>query len=93
MATVFGMRPTMVVERSADNGGNAEYSSREQLEADFAAGALHPGDLKASVSSVMVQVLTNVSSAFKSDSVATKASKELKAFEKKVMQQQQKKKG
>ena len=91
LATVFAMRPAMVVERSADNGGNAEYTSREQLEADFASGALHPGDLKASVSNAMVQVLTNVAAAFKSDPVATKAAKELKAFEKKVLQQQKKK--
>lgn len=91
LATVFAMRPAMVVERSADNGGNAEYASREQLEADFASGALHPGDLKASVSNAMVQVLTSVAAAFKSDPVATKAAKELKAFEKKVLQQQKKK--
>jgi tyrosyl-tRNA synthetase len=91
LASVFAMRPALTVERSAENGGNAEYSGRERLEADFASGALHPGDLKAAVSNVMVQVLTAVSSAFKSDPVAAKAAKELKAFEKKVMQQQKKK--
>jgi tyrosyl-tRNA synthetase len=84
LASVFAMRPALTVERSPENGGPVHYSSRAQLEADFASGALHPGDLKASVSGTMVQVLSDVAVALKSDGVAAKAAKELKAFEKKM---------
>jgi hypothetical protein len=78
------MKPTLAVERSPENGGPVRYSDREQLEADFAAGVLHPGDLKASVSGIMVQILSDVASALKSDGPAAKAAKELKAFDKKI---------
>jgi tyrosyl-tRNA synthetase len=84
LAVAFAMRPALTVERSPENGGAVQYSSRAQLEADFASGALHPGDLKASVSGTMVQVLSDVAAAIKSDAAAAKAAKELKAFEKKL---------
>lgn len=71
------------VQRSADNGGDREYSSKEELEADFSSGDLHPGDLKAAVTSVMSDVLTKVSQEIKSDRRTTKAAADLKAFEKK----------
>ena len=54
------------------------------MEADFKSGALHPGDLKATASTIMVGVLDKIASAIKADKEATQASKALKAFAKKM---------
>lgn len=89
VASVFAInnngnhKDTLKVQRSAENGGNREYSSKEDLEKEFADGSLHPGDLKAAVTTVIVDVLTKLSNELKKDAAASKAAKELKAFEKK----------
>lgn len=51
-----------VIERSADNGGNKEYTAPEALVGDFAASQLHPGDLKAAVSKAVLQIVATVQS-------------------------------
>lgn len=43
---VFEKNKKMRVERPAKFGGNVEYRSIAELESDFAAGKLHPADLK-----------------------------------------------
>eukprot|EP00978_Attheya_sp_CCMP212_P030626 scaffold113357_cov52-Attheya_sp.AAC.1 len=83
LASVFGGNDVLV-SRSEENGGDVTYRSRAQMEADFASGALHPGDLKAVATSIMVQTLTTLSSAMKKDNDATKAGKALKALQKKL---------
>ena len=83
LAVAFGPSE-ITIKRSPDNGGDITYNSKEEIEADFKSGALHPGDLKAASTVTMVQVLEKITSAMKSDSDATKASKALKAFQKKM---------
>jgi len=43
---VFEKFKKMKIERPAKFGGNLEYKTYAELEADFAAGKLHPADLK-----------------------------------------------
>jgi tyrosyl-tRNA synthetase len=90
VASVFTMDNTttnnkvsLKVQRSAENGGDREYSSKEELEKEFADGSLHPGDLKAAVTTVIIDVLTKISNELKNDTAASQAAKQLKAFEKK----------
>ena len=80
----------VTVSRSAENGGDVSYTSRDGLVQDYRSGALHPGDLKSLTSGVMVGVLTGVSDALKSDGDAAKAAKALKAFQKKMAKQKKK---
>ena len=80
----------VTVSRSAENGGDVSYTSRDGLVRDYGSGALHPGDLKSLTSGVMVGVLTGVSDAMKSDGDAGKAAKALKAFQKKMAKQKKK---
>ena len=74
----------LVVKRSAENGGDVTYTSRVEIERDFSSGALHPGDLKTSSTAVMVLTLDKLAAAIKEDGDATKASKALKAYQKKM---------
>jgi tyrosyl-tRNA synthetase len=39
----------LLIARKPENGGDKIYNSYPELEADFASGALHPGDLKPAV--------------------------------------------
>ena len=60
------------------------------MKTDFASGALHPGDLKASVTAVMVDVLGKLTKGAKEDKDWTKASKCLKAAAKKAAKSKKK---
>jgi tyrosyl-tRNA synthetase len=71
------------IKRSPENGGDVVYKKQVDMETDFKSGALHPGDLKAKASAIMVGVLEKISSAIKEDKDVTKSSKALKAFQKK----------
>lgn len=72
------------IKRSPDNGGDVVYKNQADMESDFKSGALHPGDLKAAASAIMISVLEKISTEIKSDKDVTKASKSLKAFAKKL---------
>lgn len=74
----------MTISRSPDNGGDVVFKNRSELEATFAGDSLHPGDLKAFAATLMVTTLEKLSKAIKADSEATKASKTLKATQKKL---------
>mmetsp|Transcript_3202 Transcript_3202/g.5895 ORF Transcript_3202/g.5895 Transcript_3202/m.5895 type:complete len:776 (-) Transcript_3202:38-2365(-) len=74
----------ITVKRSEDNGGDVTYKNRADIESDFANGDLHPGDLKAASTLIMVSTLDKLSSGIKSDGDVTKASKALKAYQKKA---------
>jgi len=76
LATQF-MGDGLVVDRAPENGGSVTYTSRSQLETDFASGALHPGDLKGAVQKVMVSVLESLG-------LDKKVTKDLKACAKKM---------
>ena len=81
---------TVTISRSPDNGGDVTYTAKAELLRDFASGSLHPGDLKAAVSNMMVDVLTKLSTVIKDDDAASKGVKALKAFEKKMAKQKKK---
>jgi tyrosyl-tRNA synthetase len=75
---------TLKIVRPPDHGGDKEYESVEQVQQDFAQGEaiLHPGDLKAGVSTIMVEVMSQIADAIKSDKEAFQESKVLKDFKK-----------
>ncbi|XRB18767.1 tyrosine--tRNA ligase [Pseudoscourfieldia marina] len=60
------------VERPEQNGGNTTYTTREELEADYLSGALHPGDLKAALVKGINIILQPVRDHFKNDPDAKK---------------------
>jgi tyrosyl-tRNA synthetase len=72
------------VKRSEDNGGDVVYTSRAEIEKDFVSGALHPGDLKECATAVAMSTLEKLAAGIKKDGDATKASKALKAYQKKM---------
>ena len=74
----------MTISRTPENGGDAVFKNRSELESAFASESLHPGDLKAFSSSTMVATLDKLSKAIKADSDSTKAAKTLKAMAKKL---------
>jgi tyrosyl-tRNA synthetase len=57
---LFERRPTFVIDRPAKFGGKLEFKSYDELEATYAAGKLHPMDLKNGVAAGMVEVLEPV---------------------------------
>ena len=78
------------ISRSEENGGDIIYINQTDMEKDFKSGALHPGDLKAAAFAIMTGTLTKISEALKKDPDATKASKALKAQEKKMAKKKKK---
>ncbi|KAL7549320.1 hypothetical protein ACHAWF_012593 [Thalassiosira exigua] len=86
----IGSGKEVTIARSPDNGGDVTYSDKASLVADFASGALHPGDLKGATSKVVVEALTAIAAEIKADGDAAKGVKALKAFEKKMAKQKKK---
>ncbi|KAL3810324.1 hypothetical protein ACHAXA_008259 [Cyclostephanos tholiformis] len=85
-----GDRKEVTISRSSENGGDVTYAAKSALARDFESGALHPGDLKSAASSMMVEVLTKIGAEIKCDDAASKGTKALKAFEKKMAKQKKK---
>jgi tyrosyl-tRNA synthetase len=79
------------IQRSPENGGNLVFKNRGELEASFADESLHPGDLKGAASLLMVGILEKLSAGIKADGDSTKASKTLKALQKKLAKNKGKK--
>jgi tyrosyl-tRNA synthetase len=75
---------TLTVNRAEDNGGDVTYTSRAEIEKDFISGTLHPGDLKSCATAVAMSTLEKIAEGIKKDCDGTKASKALKAFQKKM---------
>lgn len=78
------------VKRSDANGGDISFANCEEVSASFADGSLHPGDVKAATSALIVEILDKLASAIKSDGDASKAAKGLKALQKKLAKQKKK---
>jgi len=74
----------LTVKRSDENGGDIVFDNKRDLEANFADESLHPGDLKAATSQIMVGILDKISAGIKADPETTKCSKALKAMAKKL---------
>jgi tyrosyl-tRNA synthetase len=86
LASVFAFglgQSSLQVNRPDEHGGNKEYTTVDELEKDFADESLHPGDLKAVLTPVMVGVLDKLADAIKKDKTSAQAAKNLKAFAKK----------
>jgi tyrosyl-tRNA synthetase len=79
------------IPRSPENGGDLVFKNRGELEASFADESLHPGDLKGAASLLMVGILEKLSAGIKADGDSTKASKTLKALQKKLTKNKGKK--
>jgi hypothetical protein len=73
----------ITIHRTAENGGDVVFVTPAELISEFANGSLHPGDIKAAASILIVSILEQLSSSIKNDSEASKGAKALKAFEKK----------
>jgi tyrosyl-tRNA synthetase len=71
------------VKRKDTDGGDITYNNKADISKDFASGALHPGDLKASVADIIVEVLTKLTGDAKKDKEWTNSAKCLKADAKK----------
>jgi tyrosyl-tRNA synthetase len=75
---------SLTISRKPENGGDKTYTSLPDLQADFASGALHPGDLKTAVSTLAVGVLDDIATALKTDKEIQQAVKALKNYQKKA---------
>src|SRR5579859_383980 len=55
------------VERTPENGGNVDFATFEELRDTYAAGKLHPGDLKNAVAQALIDMLEPVRKRFERD--------------------------
>lgn len=78
---MFGWKEKLLIIRKPEYGGNVEYSSYEALEADFASGQLHPGDLKTAVAKALNELIQPVRDHFENDPDARALLKEIRSFE------------
>mmetsp|Transcript_115014 Transcript_115014/g.321426 ORF Transcript_115014/g.321426 Transcript_115014/m.321426 type:complete len:724 (+) Transcript_115014:84-2255(+) len=69
-----------LVARKPDNGGDKTYTDAAALTQDFASGALHPGDLKPSLSKALNALLEPLREGLAKQDVLKKAQKDLEAF-------------
>jgi len=81
-----------VVKRKPDNGGDKVYTSADDVSTDFAAGALHPGDLKPALGKALNAALDGIRVGVKSSKELKRAQKKLDDFIKAQQKKQKKKK-
>ncbi len=67
---VFRKRKSLRIERPEKYGGNAEYFSAQELEAAYAAGGLHPADLKKGVGEALDGIISPLRIHFEKDPAA-----------------------
>jgi tyrosyl-tRNA synthetase len=67
---IFAKFDTLTVTRDEANGGDSVYTSYEELEAAYVAGAIHPGDLKPAIAKAINEILEPVRQHFKTNQVA-----------------------
>jgi tyrosyl-tRNA synthetase len=85
LASFFALQhgPGVVaITRTPENGGDVTYQTTAAIAADFASGALHPGDLKEFAGKTMSDVLQRIADATKDKDIAN-SKKALQAFAKK----------
>ena len=71
---------TFNVTRSDENGGDKEYSTYEEVEADFMSLKLHPGDLKTALTNALNILLQPVREHFQKDPRAKKLLAAMKQY-------------
>ncbi|MEX1997518.1 MAG: tyrosine--tRNA ligase [Candidatus Andersenbacteria bacterium] len=70
---LFWDRPVpLVIEREEKHGGNREFTTYQELEAAYAAGEVHPLDLKAAVARELIALLAPVRKHFVRSDIAAK---------------------
>ncbi|KNC83217.1 hypothetical protein SARC_04517 [Sphaeroforma arctica JP610] len=72
----------LVISRSAENGGDIEYTTYDSLEADYASAKLHPGDLKPAVQKAYLAIVDPLLKCFKENPMAKKAVGDVKKYAK-----------
>ncbi|MEX0650322.1 MAG: tyrosine--tRNA ligase [Candidatus Andersenbacteria bacterium] len=60
------------IERKEEHGGNVEFTNYEELEKAYAAGDVHPMDLKSTVSKELIELLSPVREHFAQSDIAAK---------------------
>ena len=68
------------VERKEENGGNKTYTEYSEFEADFISGALHPADVKPSLSKALNTILQPVRDHFKNNKEAAALLKQVRSY-------------
>uniref|UniRef100_A0A383WM67 tyrosine--tRNA ligase n=1 Tax=Tetradesmus obliquus TaxID=3088 RepID=A0A383WM67_TETOB len=84
---VFPWFSKFELNRSEANGGSKTYTDMAELKADYTSGALHPADLKPSLSKSLNAILEPVRQHFANNKEAAALLKQVCSY--KVMQQQQ----
>lgn len=78
---IFRKRRSLRVERPEKYGGNAEFSSAEELEGAYRAGTLHPADLKKGVGEALDGIVAPIREHFVKDASARRLYAAVKAAE------------
>ena len=78
---IFRANKEMKIERPQKFGGDLAYTSYADLEKDFAAGKLHPADLKKSVSQNLDLLIAPTRSHFEKTPAARRMFEQIKGFE------------
>jgi len=78
---IFGGLGQLLLERSPENGGSRLYSTYEELHADYAAGNIHPGDLKPAVAKAINQLLEPIRRHFQTDPYARSLYEQVSSFQ------------
>jgi tyrosyl-tRNA synthetase len=55
----------VVIKRKPDDGGDKAFKTIEELTADFAAGTLHPADLKPPIGASVISLVTAINNKYK----------------------------
>lgn len=79
---VFPSIDELVIKRSEANGGDLVYTTYDALEKDFAAGSLHPGDVKPATARAINTILQPVRDHFKKDAHAKQILARVKQYTK-----------
>ncbi len=78
---VFRAFPEIAIKRDRKYGGPAEFHSYAELERDYAAGKIHPLDLKNAVAVALNEVIEPVRNHFEKNPAARELYEQVKAFE------------
>jgi len=81
----FAKSGDLTILRTPENGGNKTYTTVDELRADHAAESLHPGDLKTSVTPLVMDMLESLIKAMAANKDIKQSVKTLKNYQKKAL--------
>lgn len=79
---IFPVHGKLQIVRTETNGGNKLYDTYDELESDFVAGKLHPGDVKPATAKAINTILQPVRDHFKHDAHAKQILARVKQYTK-----------